>query len=616
MSNNVILKNLYGEEKTYYGIDVISVPNASSSDALKYVAAEADTLSPRIEGTTLLYGDTVVQTSVLASSVISGELTVTVAPGANNKVMARVNCANGSWMATKDTETLKNVLIFTRDDESATTIAQKLFPEYKLNASFTTQNGYPWGFVEITNGVITGYHNAGIAEGYTISVKGPVDVSDYHIYNILFKSSKYEDRLIVASYNSTGYIAAETKPAFGLLRVQVNVKPRLQEKTAQITENGTTEVSADSGYDGLSKVTITTSVSGGGGTDISDFGDAGGNGSVIVLPNSGGVDVYCKCQPLSILDAGYPSWLTNISILSPNVIAALDSFASSLITDHTGFDAIFSGASTALFMGSDHPCDIPTFSENTDKNWNGLRSVLYGSIKRYDDWRRNDRIDYAAYTRQYIGTQAGSGTINVGDKITFPFVWYPAEADGSTKFAGYLLSTPTGDMPTYESVYKVYGSPSSQYIVFCNANVNYGISYNVIMASAGAIYLTDKVILLLWYSYGEQTIPAAVLTQMAGAEWPYGDVPLVAGWNATIVTLDAEGHQQSATITITIEEIQSAMTNAGVYFDASKINYSTMSDYEKSALEAHYVTAYKRKGTKSFSITLNVVCEDTSTNNS
>ena len=140
MSNNVILKNLYGEEKTYYGIDVISVPNASSSDTLKYVAAEADTLSLRIEGTTLLYGDTVVQTSVLASSVISGELTVTVAPGANNKVMERVNCANGSWMATKDTETLKNVLIFTRDDESATTIAQKLFPVYALNASYTTQN--------------------------------------------------------------------------------------------------------------------------------------------------------------------------------------------------------------------------------------------------------------------------------------------------------------------------------------------------------------------------------------------------------------------------------------------------------------------------------------------
>ena len=611
---DVTLKNRDGIDVAFKNIKSVEL-QSENGKAAEYVVAEADTLSLRIEGTTLLYGDTVVQTSVLASSVISGELTVTVAPGANNKVMARVNCANGSWMATKDTETLKNVLIFARDDESATTIAQKLFPECKLNASFTTENGYPWGFVEITNGVITGYHNAGIAEGYTISVKGPVDVSDYHIYNILFKSSKYEDRLIVASYNSTGYIAAETKPAFGLLKVQVNVKPRLQEKTAQITENGTTEVSADSGYDGLSKVTITTSVSGGGGTDISDFGDAGGNGSVIVLPNSGGVDVYCKCQPLSILDAGYPSWLTNISILSPNVIAALDSFASSLITDHTGFDAIFSGASKALFMDSDHPCDIPTFSENTAKNWNGLREVLYESIKRYSDFRRNDCIDYAAYTRQYIGAQTGSGTINVGDKITFPFVWYPAEANGS-KFAGYLSNTPTGDMPTYASVYKVYGSPSSQYIVFCNAKVNYGISYNVIMASAGAIYLTDKVIMLLWYSYGEQTIPAAVLTQMTGAEWPYGDVPLVAGWNATILTLDAEGHQQFSTIPITIEEIQSAMTNAGVYFDASKINYSTMSDYEKSALEAHYVAAYKRKGTKSFSITLNVVCEDTSTNNS
>lgn len=613
MSNNVTLKNLYGEKKAYQGIDVISVPNANGTDALKYVTAEAYTLSPRIDGATLLYGETVEQTSVLASSVISGELTVTVAPGANNKIMARVDCANGSWMATEDTKALKNVLIFTRYDESATTIAQKLFPEYALSASFTTQTGYPWGFVEIANGAITGYHNAGIADGYTISVKGPVDVSDYHIYNSLFQTSKYEDRLIVANYNSTGYIAAETKPAFGLLRVQVNVKPHLQEKTAQITENGTTEVSADSGYDGLSKVTITTSVSGG--ADISDFGDAGGNGSVIVLPNSGGIDVYCKCQSLSILDSGYPDWLTQIIILSPNVIAALNSFASSLITDHTEFDAIFSDASKALFMDSDHPCDIPAFSENTAKSWDGLRGVLYESIKRYNDFYRNDFINYTAYTRTYIGNQIEDGIINVGDKITFPFVWYSAEANGS-KIAGYLSNTPTGDMPTYESVYKVYGSLSSQFIGFCNANADYGISYNVICAFSGEIYLTDKWILFSWYSYGEQTIPAAVLTQLIGQEWSYGDVPLVDGWNATIRAADAEGNQQVSTIPITIEELQSAMTNAGVYFDASKINYSTMSDYEKSALEAHYVAAYKRKGTKSFSITLNVVCEDTSTNNS
>lgn len=40
--------------------------------------------------------------------------------------------------------------------------------------------------------------------------------------------------------------------------------PTLQDKSVTITENGTTSVTADSGYDGLSNVSVTTNVSGGG----------------------------------------------------------------------------------------------------------------------------------------------------------------------------------------------------------------------------------------------------------------------------------------------------------------------------------------------------------------
>jgi hypothetical protein len=53
--------------------------------------------------------------------------------------------------------------------------------------------------------------------------------------------------------------------------------PTYQEKSVTITENGTTNVTADNGYDALSKVSITTNVSGGG-SDL-DWSAIGFNGT-------------------------------------------------------------------------------------------------------------------------------------------------------------------------------------------------------------------------------------------------------------------------------------------------------------------------------------------------
>jgi hypothetical protein len=57
--------------------------------------------------------------------------------------------------------------------------------------------------------------------------------------------------------------------------ISVGVPINNQDKNVDITENGTIEVMADSGYTGLGKVTINTEVSGGGGSssDIPVIGD-------------------------------------------------------------------------------------------------------------------------------------------------------------------------------------------------------------------------------------------------------------------------------------------------------------------------------------------------------
>lgn len=67
--------------------------------------------------------------------------------------------------------------------------------------------------------------------------------------------------------------------------------PVLQDKEVTITENGTTNVTADEGYDGLNEVEVTTNVSGGG--DLSEyFNDAGNGWGDLIKKIPGPVNIY------------------------------------------------------------------------------------------------------------------------------------------------------------------------------------------------------------------------------------------------------------------------------------------------------------------------------------
>lgn len=67
--------------------------------------------------------------------------------------------------------------------------------------------------------------------------------------------------------------------------VNVNVEPNLEQKTVTITENSTTEVTPTSGKDGISKVTITTSVPTSGG--VEEVATAAAMNALLVEANVG-----------------------------------------------------------------------------------------------------------------------------------------------------------------------------------------------------------------------------------------------------------------------------------------------------------------------------------------
>lgn len=111
---------------------------------------------------------------------------------------------------------------------------------------------------------------------------------------VLYPSNGYDaTKQITITVNVPGTVPSGTlditdngiKDVKNYAKVNVNVEPNLEQKTVTITENGTTEVTPTSGKDGISKVTITTSVPTSGG--VEEVATAAAMNALLVEANVG-----------------------------------------------------------------------------------------------------------------------------------------------------------------------------------------------------------------------------------------------------------------------------------------------------------------------------------------
>ena len=78
---------------------------------------------------------------------------------------------------------------------------------------------------------------------------------------------------------------------------KIVTNPILQDKTVEITENGTTSITADEGYNGLNSVQVTTSISGSGGLEEPEVG------CYLMDFNENGLPTKIKINGYTIIDS-------------------------------------------------------------------------------------------------------------------------------------------------------------------------------------------------------------------------------------------------------------------------------------------------------------------------
>ena len=431
--------------------------------------------------------------------------------------------------------------------------------------------------------------------------------------------------------------------------VEFDLEATVQEKSVEIVQNGTTEVMPDAGYDGLSRVTITTNVpSSGGETEEVTVALSMADGNQVIVPSAGkSISKATITKPSTFIPAnikkdvvigGVTGTLDTKEILDDYKIAVMtfgDAVGNGTVIVSLNrleikawgkgtFDLSYADTSYSvtpswqkitspevkiklnsmaeyLLTGSPSPLD-KIFSDADAVEFCG---VIFDkpSFSGITEKTWDNLMNALSFPSSWVGPKYIKPTKWYTDNgyedynaATFPMIWYPIHETTGHRLYAYSLQTPTGTMPTYDTGTKIVNGIG---IAFMNAMPAYGVTANVVVAIVFSCFF--------WYSYGAMTIPEAFLQQF-DPNWSYGNVTLSEGWNQTVISGNA------ATTTVITE--QQAFDNfadayeGGLPIDDYNSAVYGLSDYEKSVFKPIYKAGYYR-GSNPLKIELNIVKEIT-----
>lgn len=272
MAENIKLKDLYGMEQTYNGIDTVKIPKADGSGDATFVVPptfmymlKESSYSGTEENSVYAYSGAESEITVFGNNVqkdlYPNSLPI---PAVNNYTFGDNNIYCHPLESMTITELMNRMLrVFSDDNVTVTPDTYSVTPGWFHIKYTKTGEG---ANIQVT---ITDFEEVADPSTVTFHAYLPWTINDANYFYSYIAEATQQVKAVTVTENGAQTINPDAGKS-GLAAVSLNVNVpssggNLQEKEVSITSNGTTEVTPDEGYDGMSKVKAVVNVAGGGG---------------------------------------------------------------------------------------------------------------------------------------------------------------------------------------------------------------------------------------------------------------------------------------------------------------------------------------------------------------
>lgn len=275
MGTDIKLKDLFGQTQTEQDISTVSVPKADGTGREFYVKrpviyyrlVASPPYAPQEGDSIIIYwnlGDGGLDHADIGNSLgryheaVDGKTTKPIVRVTASKYLEGISADNSGYAD----------LVYLEEAVPGQTLIDILFSGTGT-ADFTAQPG--WGqLIQGADGQTYTYTQLTDLSGIAIGIEQPNNILNQRLF-YSFLTEKTNSAVAYKAAKNGSHTIVPPAESSGISTVNLTVdvpEPNLQDKSVAITENGTQEFSADTGYDGIKKLTATVNVAGGGGTGV------------------------------------------------------------------------------------------------------------------------------------------------------------------------------------------------------------------------------------------------------------------------------------------------------------------------------------------------------------